>query len=193
MQTLIPRGVSLVAPALLLLLLSACASGVSRSPEMASAPKVYFGENNKQAGLISIGLTAEAEKVAATTTRINQNEILQLVRRGLEVRNALTKAPDSTLPNIEILITSVRSRSTFNAVMWGFMAGDDHIKGDVIVRSPEGGELQRFAVSASYALGGFGGGQTDARMGWLYETFAKHVVDELTGAKAKPTSGSATS
>ena len=186
MNRIILRAKSLVAPALLILLLSACSSGISRSPEMLSAPKVYFGENNQQAGSISIGLTAEAEQVAATTTRINQNEILQLVRRGLEVRNALTKEADSALPKIEILITSVRSRSAFNAVMWGFMAGDDHIKGDVIVRSPVGGELQRFAVSASYALGGFAGGQTEARMGWLYETFAKHVVDELTGTKAKP-------
>lgn len=84
---------------------------------------------------------------------------------------------------MEILVTSIRSRSAFNAVMFGFMAGDDHIKGDVIVRSPDGVELERFAVSASWALGGFAGGQTEARMGWLYETFAKHVVEELTVAK----------
>lgn len=190
MNGLIVRVRSLVVPAVLLLL-SACASGVSRSPDM---PKQYFGQNNKQAGLISIGLTEEAEKVAATTTRINQDEILRLVKRGLEVRNAVTKEPDASLPSIEILITSVRSRSAFNAVMFGFMAGDDHIKGDVIVRSPDGVEVQRFGVSASYALGGFAGGQTEARMGWLYETFAKHVVNELTGKEPpSPSSAPATS
>jgi hypothetical protein len=113
--------------------------------------------------------------------RFNQDTLLRLIRQGLEQKHAVTVTPDQTLPSIEILITSIRSRSTFNAIMFGFMAGDDHIKGDVVVRSPEGLELQRFGVSASYALGGLGGGQTDARMGWLYETFAKHVIDELTG------------
>lgn len=77
--------------------------------------------------------------------------------------------------------------------MFGFMAGDDHIHGTVIVRSPDGTELQRFNVNTSYALGGFAGGQTDARMGWLYETFAKHVVDELTGKAQTPPTDKKTS
>jgi hypothetical protein len=61
------------------------------------------------------------------------------------------------------------------------MAGDDHIYGDVIARDAAGKELQRFSVEASYALGGIAGGIEDTRMGWLYETFAKHTVEELKG------------
>jgi len=37
-------------------------------------------------------------------------------------------------------------------------------------------------VTASYALGGFGGGQDEMRMSWLYEAFAKALVSEITGA-----------
>ena len=78
-------------------------------------------------------------------------------------------------------------------MMFGFMAGDDHIKGEVIIRSPDGVEFQRFGVSASCALGGIAGGQTETRMGWLYETFAKHVVEELTGKVPIPPADASTS
>ncbi len=61
------------------------------------------------------------------------------------------------------------------------MAGDDHIKGDVLVRAPDGTELQSFSVNASYAFGGLGGGQDSVRMNWLYENFAKRVAEEVTG------------
>lgn len=182
-MNMIFRGVRFYALPALLLLLSACASGVVRSPGTGSAPPPVFGAS-QQVGLISLSLTPEAQQVASTTVRFDQNTLMRMIRQSLEQRRALSAQPDQALPSVEILVTSIRSRSAFNAVMFGFMAGDDHIKGDVIVRSPEGVELQRFAVSASWALGGFAGGQTDARMGWLYETFSKHVVDELTGAKA---------
>ena len=167
--------------------MSACASSVSRAPGLESAPQMTFGAN-QQAGAISLSLNEEAQKIAATTVRFNQDTLLRLIRQGLEQKSALTATPDQALPSIEILITSIRSRSAFNAVMFGFMAGDDHINGDVIVHSPQGKEMQHFTVSTSYAFGGLAGGQTDARMGWLYETFAKHVVDELTGAKEAPSS-----
>lgn len=52
---------------------------------------------------------------------------------------------------------------------------------DEVARDASGKELQRFSVEASYALGGLAGGIDDTRMGWLYETFAKHAVDELSG------------
>jgi hypothetical protein len=93
----------------------------------------------------------------------------------------LAKQSDVKLPKIEIVITDIRVRSNFSAIMFGFMAGSDSVTGDVIATASDGKELQRFTVSASYALGGLGGGQDDARMGWLYETFAQHTVDELMG------------
>jgi hypothetical protein len=178
----------------LLLLMSACASGVTRSPEMAAAPPVAFG-TDRQVRDVSISLAPEAQQVASTTIRFDQGTLLRLVRQGLEQKKALSAAPNQVLPSVEILVTSIRSRSTFNAVMFGFMAGDDHIKGDVIVRSPDGAELHRFGVSASYAFGGVAGGQVDTRMGWLYEAFAKHVIEELTGqsAKSPTTAGAPTS
>jgi hypothetical protein len=64
--------------------------------------------------------------------------------------------------------------------MFGFLAGDDHIEGDVLVRASDGGKLQEFSVSASYAFGGFAGGD-ETRMNWLYESFAERMTEELSG------------
>ncbi len=49
------------------------------------------------------------------------------------------------------------------------------------VRAADGNTLQEFSVSASYALGGLAGGQDSTRLSWLYESFAEHVTEELTG------------
>lgn len=185
------RRAKLCAVPALLLLMSACASGVNRAPGLEQT-QMTFGETQR-AGAVSLSLTPEAQQIANTTVRFDQEILLRQIRRGLEQKSAVSPSADQTLPSIEVLITSIRSRSAFNAVMFGFMAGDDHIHGTVIVRSPDGTELQRFNVNTSYALGGFAGGQTDARMGWLYETFAKHVVDELTGKAQTPSTDKKTS
>lgn len=89
------------------------------------------------------------------------------------------------LPGVEVTVTAVRVRSNFSAIMFGFMAGDDHIDGDVVVRAPDKRELQRFSISTSYALGGLAGGQDGARMDWLYESFAERLAEELTGKTKK--------
>ncbi|MBE0533304.1 MAG: DUF4410 domain-containing protein [Rhodospirillales bacterium] len=162
-----------------LLLVSACASGVTRPSDMASLQPALIGA--QQAGEVTIALAPEARSAAASSTTFKQEALLAVVRQALEAKNELTRDKDPSLPIVEITVTSVRTRSTFNAIMFGFMAGDDHINGDVVVRSPSGVVLQRFSVSASYALGGFGGGRNEARMSWLYDTFANHLVEELTG------------
>lgn len=80
---------------------------------------------------------------------------------------------------LEIQITAMRVRSTFNAVMWGFMAGSDNLRGDVYLRDPSGKVLNHFSVYASYALGGFVGGVESVRWGWLYNKFAELVEQNL--------------
>jgi hypothetical protein len=63
--------------------------------------------------------------------------------------------------------------------MFGFMAGDDHVTGQVRVLDPAGRALRSFEVKASYALGGLAGGQDGARLGWLYDKFADMAAEEL--------------
>ena len=166
-----------------LLLMAACSSGVTRDSNL-DLTQAQFATADRKAGQVAISLTADAQKELVDNLKFDEEKLLYTVRRALEVKGVLTKDSDPALPSIEISVTDIRVRSNVAAVLLGFMAGDDRIKGDVIVYSPEHRELQRFGVSASYALGGLAGGQDEARMGWLYESFAKRVVEELTGATA---------
>lgn len=161
--------------------LSACSSGVLRSADASLAKPQFVVGQGQRAGGVSISLTDEAQKQAADNLKFNHETLLATVRRALEGNNVLAKEADPSLPKIDILVTDVRVRSNFSAIMFGFMAGDDRIKGDVIVRGPNGVAQQQFTISTSYALGGIAGGQDSARMDWLYESFAKRVLEELTG------------
>ncbi len=173
---------------LFLVPLGACASNITRSTNVALTTP-YFENTKVKAGNLSLTMTEKARKLAVENLGFNHKQLLDTVRRALEVNRILTEKTDASRPSIEIQVTSVHARSNFAAVMFGFLAGDDHIQGDIIVRAPGGAVVQRFNVSASYALGGLAGGQDSARFGWLYEAFAEHVVKELTGKseeQAKP-------
>lgn len=73
-----------------------------------------------------------------------------------------------------------RVRSSFSAVMFGFMADSDSIDGKVREFNQEGRQVHSFDVSASYALGGIAGGD-GTRMNWLYDKFTELTIAELTG------------
>lgn len=147
---------------------------------MALTKPHFVVDVGRKAKQVSLSLNGDAQKQLADNLKFNQDALLSTVRRALEANNLMATEGDQ-LATIEILVTDVRVRSNFSAVMFGFMAGDDRIKGDVLVRAPNGVAAQQFSISVSYALGGLAGGQDDARMGWLYESFAKRVVEELTG------------
>ena len=174
------RPARLYVAALLVLILAACSSGVQRAPEI-GLQQPQFDDPGEQAGSLTIDLSDEARAEAADNLKFNEEELHQTIRRALEVNNLLAEESDDALPTIEVTVTSVRVRSNFSAVMFGFMAGDDHIDGDVIVRAPDDGTLQQFSVSTSYALGGLAGGQDSSRLNWLYENFAERMTEELMG------------
>ena len=178
-SSILRRAVLWAAP-LALSLLAACSADVTRSADPVLA-KPQFANHQTQAGNLEVTLTPEAQQKLADNLKFDQDKLLDTVRRALVANNVLTKDVDPSRAKVEIKVTDMRVRSNFSAIMFGFMAGDDHIDGDVIVISSTGSELQEFKVAASYALGGLAGGQDSARMDWLYENFAKRVVEELTG------------
>ena len=173
-MTVIHAGKRLLSALLLAVLVAGCASGVKRAEDSAKRQAYFAGGGKNAQSQLSDNLKFDQEKLLAT------------VKRALGAKNLLAKTPDDKLPTIEVVVTDIRVRSNFSAVMWGFMAGDDHINGEVVARDAAGRELQRFSVSASYALGGLAGGQDETRMSWLYETFAQETVNELTGESAGP-------
>jgi hypothetical protein len=172
----------LAVAAIVVVAIAGCASGVQRM-STEPVPDHAILTPGAQAASVSVSLSPEAQKLLTENLKFNPDLLLATVKRAMEANNLLAKEAGSSAPRVEILVTDIRVRSNFTAVMFGFMAGTDSLSGDVIVKDASGRELQRFNVSTSYALGGLAGGQDDVRMSWMYEKFAEHTVNELTGRK----------
>lgn len=167
------------------LFFTGCASSVERAP--GSAVGGYKLSTEKKAAEVKISLSAEAQNKVKDNLKFDQEELRKHLERALSAYSLLDAGQKESLPTVEILVTSVRVRSNFSAVAFGFMAGGDNISGDILIKDAAGATLDRFHVSATYALGGLAGGQDGARMGWLYEEFAKQAMQEMTGLKPGPT------
>ncbi len=171
-------NMKLVSIVILALALAGCSAGVKR-PQVSEVGRPCLSERD-QVSSVSVSLTEEAKKKALDNLKFNPDELLSHVKRGLEANNLLNPSGDLSRPHLEVLVKDMRVRSNFSAVMWGFMAGADSITADIVLEDEAGKELDRFEVSASYALGGLAGGQDSARMSWLYEKFAEETVKELS-------------
>jgi hypothetical protein len=168
---------NLIAVVATVFILGGCASGVTRAPN-ALAGRVIAPAYSQFAS-VSLSLTKEAKEKEVENLKFNPDELLSHVKRALEAKSLLNVSADEPLPRLEVVVKNMRVRSNFSAIMWGFMAGADSIEGDIVLTDTAGKELDRFAVSASYALGGLAGGQDSTRMSWLYEKFAEETVKEL--------------
>jgi hypothetical protein len=157
--------------------LAGCASGVKQS-NLESQQYLI----SQPAKSVSIRLNDEAKEKAGDNPRFNQHTLLDQIKRELVARDLLNETTPEAVNAIEIVIKDFHLRSRFSAVILGLTADSDHIVGDVILKDAAGKELSKFEVSASYTLRGFGGGQDEARMGWLYEKFAELTVAHLAGS-----------
>ncbi len=162
--------------ALVLLALGACATNVQRYTNVPTA-RVVAGSDVIRS--VSVTLSASGQSDWAQNTQFDKNTLLTHVEQVLQAQRIY--APNSGgQDTLEVQITAIRVRSTFNAVMWGFMAGSDNLRGDVYLRDPSGKLLNHFSVYASNALGGIAGGAQSVRWGWLYNKFAQLVAQNLT-------------
>lgn len=177
-----PKKLSLTCLGLLSVLwFSGCASSVSR--DGATTAMSYKLSTEKKAAEVTIEISPEAQEKIKDNLKFDKEELRKHLERALTAYSLLDAGQKGQLPTVEILVTSVRVRSNFSAVAFGFMAGGDNISGDILLKDPAGKVIDRFHVSATYALGGLAGGQDSARMGWLYEEFAKQAMQEVAGIK----------
>ena len=158
--------------------LAACASGVTKMANGTNTPVAVSPNVNT----VRVHLSADAKKLLADNDIFNRETLQSIIEKALSGNNLQQTSSSQTL---DIEITGFRVRSAVAAVMFGLMAGSDNVEGIVSIKDANGVVLKKSQVTASYGLGGFGGGQNDARMGWLYEEFAKHVVAEITGVPPK--------
>lgn len=169
-------------PALLLaslaLGLGACASSAKRSAGFPAAGTYAVSTQNKL-GAVTVDLSPAAREKLKDNLKFDQEKLRAHLERALAAYDVLALDQKGRIPALAITVTDIRVRSNFSAVMWGALAGADSIDGEVSIVDPQGQVRDRVKVSASYALGGIAGGQDDARMGWLYESFAKEAVKVL--------------
>jgi hypothetical protein len=161
------------------LLCSACASGVRRAD--VNPPEHLSASSGPIAKSISISLSDDAQKKVADNVKFNPQTLLDTVKRTMQTSKLLDENSALATRSVDIVITDMRARSNFTAIAFGFMAGADMVKGDVITRDLQGKEIGRFEVHADYALGGLAGGMDSTRMDWLYEKFAQLTLESLQG------------
>ena len=152
--------------------LAACASSVKRPDSAAD----YHYDGSKYS-TVELTVREDATKDPNDRVRFDDKALRDMIQRKMEVSGLV----DQNSPKkVSIEITDIRVRSSFNAFMWGFMAGDDHILGNIVLIGEDNRPLHNFNVSASYALGGFAG-MNETRMSWLFEKFSELTVNEILG------------
>jgi len=161
-----------------LLVLSACASQVTRN-EPASAPR----EPVRALSSFTVTMSPASTAQLADNLKFDVETLRTTIKRALESKGLIAADGDFEL---KVVVEDIRVRGTFSAIMFGFMAGDDHLNGTATLWR-DGKALGSFGVRISWAWGGLAGGQDSARMSWLYEEFAKKLADELIARRdAKP-------
>jgi hypothetical protein len=164
----------------LVLLLAGCATNVQRYSD-AETPRLI--QANEKIGKAFVTFSDSGQKDHADNAEFDQNVLLDNVKRQLDAKQLMATGDAGDV--LEIKVTGMRVRSTFNAVMWGFMSGSDNVTGEVYLRDASGHLLNHFQVHAGYALGGFAGGIQSVRWDWLYGKFAELTVENLTSEPAK--------
>lgn len=157
-------------------LMAACSSNVRMGN---SGPYVYAGEKyGKVVVVLSDAVTKDKDKAY----RAEDLELDQHIVSAMKASNLFDENSPSSL---RVTVNSIRVRNTFNAVMFGFMAGSDNIDGTVQLVDAAQKPGADFNIHASYSLGGLAGGQSGTRLGWLRDKFAELTVDTILGKTDK--------
>ena len=129
-----------------LLVIFGCSSKVIRHDENSSYE--YLGEKYSKVEL-SVKETATSDP--NDILRFDNIKLQKMIEKNLEVSGLID---ENSINFVKVDITDIRIRSSLNAFMWGALAGNDHIRGDVTLIGQDNKPLYQFHVTASYALGG---------------------------------------
>lgn len=125
---------------------------------------------------LELTLTPEVEQKLKDNTAFHESDMKKTLNTRLAAAGYLKPGEKNT---IEVTVTNIRTRSSFNAFVFSGLAGADMICGDVVVTDPSGKTIRSFEVSVAYALGGWGTSVDIVRMTWLYDKFSDLIVEEL--------------
>ena len=160
-----------VAALALVALLTACAGTV----------KHHSRVNGDVTGVEGVGkvvarMSPAAVAQQADNPQFSRDELATYLYRKLESKGMVAAGATH---QVEIVVTDIRVRSAAAAVILGVLAGEDRVVGTVRVLDSANKPLRSFEIKASYALGGWGGGQDSMRMNWMYDKFSELAMQEL--------------
>ena len=152
-----------------------CSSNVRRDND---APAVYQYSGAKY-GKVSTAMSPEIAADADKAARFQELKLEEAIVTQLKEKNLYDEKSENI---VDVVVNALSVRNAATAIMFGFMAGSDNMEGVVTLKASDGKVLNKFTIDASYALGGFGGGQNTARLGYLSRTFgdltAKTILDK---------------
>lgn len=163
------RRAAWISTGLCFFLFSGCASQVTKSPDQPKPEVRALRE-------IAVEMSPQAVQKVADDVTFEIGVLRGRLQHALASRELI--APDGDF-DLRVVIKDVRVRGAAAAVWLGFMAGDDHLIGDAYVVDRNGDTVYTYTAEASYALGGFAGGDNTTRINWLYDKFSEIVSDEL--------------
>ncbi|VWC83791.1 hypothetical protein BCO18175_02900 [Burkholderia contaminans] len=166
-------------------LLSGCASSVTRDAgdqagAIATASMPKFGSKPV---IVQVTLDHAAQEALKDNLKFSPENLKGKIESALAARKLLATAGSTDAMHLNVEVNDIRVRSSFTAVMFGFMAGNDHVNGTVTLTDADNHPVDRFKVSASYALGGIAGIDS-LRLDWLYEKFTEKTLATLDPAAA---------
>lgn len=167
-------------PVTLLALLIGCAGTVTQDLRVQGDVSQLDGVSQ-----VAVVMSPSAARQLAENPQFSREELANFLRRRLEGKGLI--AP-SAVHRVQIMLTDIRVRSGFAAIMLAALAGDDHVTGQVRVLDADGRPLRSFDVHATYSLGGPIGGQDSTRMNWLYDKFSELAASELEKVISPPRS-----
>jgi hypothetical protein len=109
---------------------------------------------------------------------MHENEVPEVLATSIRQRLVATGKLNATGATLEVKITDMRLRSTAATVMWGVMAGSDHL--NVQVRVIDKGAVRKtFTAEASRTSGAMANPGSDGRTESMCDEMALELVRQL--------------
>jgi hypothetical protein len=130
---------------------------------------------------VTLALTSQAEAKVANDPRFKVDELLNAVEGELKSRDMFDGQDPHASGTAEILIDDFATRSTSNAVVFGYNFAAGTLTGDVRLRDAQGHELQHFKIAAEARLTIAANGEDSKPLAGLYRRFATLAADRVAG------------
>lgn len=133
---------------------------------------------------VQVTLTPNARDQVKSDTPFDTKALQEAMERQLSARQLLAGPDGTDVMHLNIEVTDIRMRGTGSEIIWGVLAGNDHIDGTATLLDSKNQPVDTFKVSAVYASDHLVDMQTEGhRTDVLYQKFADQTMSALDQKK----------